>query len=105
MNKTKTTNAESSSVKTQKAQRKAIEKAINEGINEYKKNHQQKVREQDKKLKKAIAEAEKAKQEFLDKVLPETSELIPLRQSKLPWYLLLASWVAFFSYLVFIHLT
>lgn len=81
-----------------KEQTKLIAAGIEKGIAQYKKQHKVKMREQDKqrkKLKKTSSQSQK------------TTELVAENEpatvsAKLPWSLLLVSWVGFASYLLFV---
>ncbi len=76
-----------------KEQTKLIAQGIKKGIDLYKKQHKVKARELDKKLKKATASA--APEPTQPEAVPSTT---PRKSSKLPWILLLLSWLCFGVY-------
>jgi hypothetical protein len=91
------------SIQEQKWVKRAIREGIDEGIAEYKKQHKSKVREQDKKLKKALANADKREQAFLEKsdALNQGASQhshSASRRHLLPWFLLALSWCGFAAY-------
>ena len=76
-----------------KDQTKLIAQGIQKGIEQYKKTQKEKSRELDKKLNKAKANV----------LLPESSaqneaNIESVKASKLPWILLLFSWLGFVVY-------
>jgi hypothetical protein len=76
-----------------KEQTKLISQGIQKGIDHYKKQQKAKSRELNKQLKKAAnAKPEVAEASPID----ETSS----RSNYLPWFLLLASWALFITYIV-----
>ncbi|RDH90640.1 MAG: DUF2956 domain-containing protein [endosymbiont of Seepiophila jonesi] len=76
-----------------KEQTKLIAQGIQKGIDLYKKQHKVKARELDKKLKKAMVST--APQPMQLEAVPPTT---PQKSSKLPWILLLLSWLCFGVY-------
>ncbi len=76
-----------------KEQTKLIAQGIQKGIDLYKKQYKVKARELDKKLRKATASA--APQPTQPEAAPPTT---PRKSSKLPWILLLLSWLCFGAY-------
>ena len=76
-----------------KEQTRLIAQGIQKGIEQYKKQQKAKARELDKKLKKVRQQAE-------DEI--ESSSMSPEGVvkpcTKLPWFLLLLSWIGFLSY-------
>ncbi|MCY4046432.1 MAG: DUF2956 family protein [Cellvibrionales bacterium] len=91
------------SIQEQKWVKRAIREGIDEGIAEFKKQHKAKVREQDKKLKKALAKAEQREQAFIDKseTFAQTSTSSSskiIKPNLLPWFLLALSWSGFLAY-------
>ena len=78
-----------------KEQTKLIAQGIQKGIDQYKKQYKAKVRELDKKLKKASVSPQA-------ELKIETEEVIRHRHSLLPWLLLLLSWIGFG---IFLYLT
>jgi len=81
-----------------KAQTKLIAAGIEKGIAVYKKQHKAKLREQDKQRKKSKRVQEQSS------VISEPHEIEDNPSSliaiKLPWVLLIASWVGFVSYVM-----
>ncbi|MBL3528798.1 MAG: DUF2956 domain-containing protein [gamma proteobacterium endosymbiont of Lamellibrachia anaximandri] len=77
-----------------KEQTKLIAQGIQKGIDLYKKQHKVKARELDKKLRKATASA--VPQPTQPEAVP--SSTTPQKSSKLPWILLLLSWLCFGVY-------
>ncbi|MEN8167722.1 MAG: DUF2956 domain-containing protein [Pseudomonadota bacterium] len=75
-----------------KEQTKLIAQGIQKGIDQYKKQYKIKVRELDKRLKKAAQQQGTAQ--------AETQESVIHKQSKLAWVLLVLSWVGFTAYIV-----
>lgn len=80
-----------------KEQTKLISQGIQKGIEHYKKQQKAKSRELNKLLKKAA----NTKNEV---VQLESAESKPAKSARLPWILLLASWVAFVAYTLFTRL-
>ena len=80
-----------------KEQTKLIAKGIQKGIEQYKKTYKERRRELDKQSKKVRAKAEAAEDEFAAAV----AELESAKSSKLPWVLLLLSWLGFVGFEVF----
>ena len=83
-----------------KAQTKLIAAGIEKGIAVYKKQHKAKLREQDKKRKKS----QRVQQQVNDNTVDEQVEQSPHLTTptvKLPWVLLLLSWLGFASFIVF----
>ena len=77
-----------------KEQTKLIARGIKKGIEQYKKKQNEKARELDKKLKKVNASAP----------LPEPAQVTApapdaVKQPKLPWILLILSWLGFAAYI------
>ena len=77
-----------------KEQTKLIAQGIAKGIAEYKKQQSQKSRQRDK-LQKA-----KARQQNQIEPAPSSAESTSNIQNKLPWILLLLSWLVFAAYQV-----
>ena len=79
-----------------KEQTKLIAQGIQKGIEIYKKKQSEKTRELDKKLNKASARAshETSTQQVVE---PED-----VKGSKLPWLLLVLSWLGFVAYVVLV---
>lgn len=78
-----------------KEQTRLIAQGIRKGIDLYKKQHKVKARELDKKLKKATVST--ASQSPQPETVPPST---PQKSSKLPWILLLLSWICFGVYFV-----
>ena len=79
-----------------KEQTKLIAQGIQKGIEQYKKTQSEKKRELDKKLSKASAKLALA--ESTDNITkPEV-----VKDNKLPWVLLLLSWLGFAAYIFLI---
>ena len=80
-----------------KEQTKLIAQGIQKGIAQYKKQQSEKAREQDKRHKRAAARSQ-TNNEMTDKLIePATT-----KGNKLPWILLLLSWLGFVAYLLVI---
>ncbi len=79
-----------------KEQTKLIAQGIQKGIEQYKKKQKEKSRELDRKLKQAQKQCQDAK---VQSSVEKASETIVYRQQKLPWLLLVLSWIFFTSYL------
>lgn len=77
-----------------KAQTKLIAQGIEKGIAQYKKEQKAKARERDKERKKSL----KARQKVEDVHFAEAPSE-PEKAPKLPWILLLLSWVGFALYI------
>jgi osmotically-inducible protein OsmY len=77
-----------------KEQTKLISQGIQKGIDQYKKQHKAKARELNKQLKKA----KNIDQSDLE---GEVTESIVFRERRLPWLLLIMSWVFFIAYFLF----
>ncbi len=77
-----------------KEQTKLIAAGIEKGISEYKKQHKAKQREQDKVRKKSRQTQKEQSMIQEDVELVLTDE----RSSKLPWLLLVLSWLGFIAY-------
>lgn len=77
-----------------KEQTKLIAQGIEKGIAEYKKQHKKELREKDKLRKKQV------KQQNLETEHIEHSPETVDKNTKLPWLLLIVSWVGFIGYLV-----
>nr|WP_250658822.1 DUF2956 domain-containing protein [Alkalimarinus coralli] len=77
-----------------KEQTKLISQGIQKGIEHYKKQQKAKSRELNKQQKKAA----QAKHQESD---VETVEVTPVKPSRLPWVLLLTSWILFIAYILF----
>jgi hypothetical protein len=73
-----------------KEQTKLIAQGIEKGISEYKKQQNKKSRERDKLRKAKLKTTE-------DRV--ESIEVIKLKSNKLPWILLVLSWIGFIAWL------
>lgn len=71
-----------------KAQSKLIAQGIQKGIEHYKKQHKARSRD----LNKQIKSVTKSKSELAER---EVREVVIVKQSWLPWGLLIASWLAF----------
>ncbi|GAA5214225.1 DUF2956 domain-containing protein [Corallincola platygyrae] len=80
-----------------KEQTKLIAQGIQKGIEQYKKQHKAKQRERDKQQKRQKRAAETASSE-VDEVTVSNGSAT----SKLPWLLLIASWLGFAAYLLFV---
>ena len=80
-----------------KEQTKLIALGIEKGIAEYKKRQKQKAREADK-LKKRSQKQKQSGAESVSNDLTETET--PSNSSKLPWGLLVVSWIGFIAYVV-----
>lgn len=76
-----------------KEQTKLIAQGIEKGIAQYKKQQKSKAREQDRQRKKVKSAASAAAPESVNDT-PQTAQ-----GSKLPWILLVISWLAFAAYL------
>ncbi|CAA0113975.1 Uncharacterised protein [BD1-7 clade bacterium] len=86
----------SGQVAEDKAQRRAVTQAIADGIKEYKLQQKAKQRDQDKKLKKAQADAERLRGEYEEKLKALNVQGDQAQGgSRLPWVLLAASWLVF----------
>ncbi len=81
-----------------KEQTKLIAQGIQKGINQYKKQQSVKVRELDKKLKKA-AVSRVSNESSTDSSL----EPAAVKSSYLPWLLLIISWSGFAAYILLIN--
>jgi len=77
-----------------KEQTKLIAQGIQKGIEQYKKKQSEKKRELDKKLNKASAKLATA-----EASADKRPDLEPVKCSKLPWLLLLLSWLGFVAYI------
>lgn len=80
-----------------KEQTKLIAQGIQKGIEQYKKKQNEKTRELDKRQKKSTDNG----------ALPETSianalELEVVKNTRLPWVLLVLSWLGFVAYIVLV---
>lgn len=79
-----------------KEQTKLVQQGIQKGIEQYKKEQKAKARaadkEKKKRLKSKIVESENC---------PNDESSATLRVAKLPWLLLLASWLFFFVYIYY----
>ena len=78
-----------------KEQTKLVAQGIQKGIELYKKKHNEKTRELDKKLKKAATSRSLHESSTDNTVEPTT-----LINNKLPWLLLAISWIGFVAYIV-----
>ncbi len=78
-----------------KEQTKLIAQGIQKGIDQYKKQQNAKARELDKKLKKVVVSNTANKSSTND-----TPELVTVKSNKLPWLLLILSWLGFAAYIV-----
>ena len=74
-----------------KEQTKLISQGIQKGIDQYKKQHKAKARELNKQIKKVKNTAQLVTQ-------VEDTEVVIVKKTKLPWILLITSWVFFFAY-------
>ena len=77
-----------------KEQTKLIAQGIQKGIDQYKKQQSVKSRELDKKLKKAAVSSNS--NEFSTDKIPEP---VKVMSNKLPWVLLILSWLGFAAYI------
>ena len=77
-----------------KEQTKLIAQGIQKGIELYKKKNNEKSRELDKKLKKASSRL------LSESSTDETSVPEEAKGNKLPWILLVLSWLGFVAYIV-----
>ena len=77
-----------------KEQTKLIAQGIQKGIEQYKKKQSEKKRELDKKLNKASAKLALAESSTDNTVKPEI-----VTHNKLPWVLLILSWLGFVAYI------
>lgn len=77
-----------------KEQTKLIAQGIQKGIAQYKKQQSEKARERDKKHKKA------AHNNSNKEVTAKLAEPVVAKSNKLPWVLLLLSWLGFAAYIV-----
>ena len=75
-----------------KEQTKLISQGIEKGISEYKKQQNKKSRERDK-IRKVTLKSKSDKPEVVDISPPETN--------RLPWILLIVSWIVFISWYLF----
>lgn len=82
-----------------KEQTKLISQGIQKGIDQYKKQHNAKARELDKRLKKAS----NAKHEEPETVVSTEVQFKEhgFKEHWLPWLLLVVSWGAFLAYVVY----
>lgn len=78
-----------------KEQTKLIAQGIQKGIEQYKKKHKEKTRELDKKLNKAKSNVVPSDSSNDNVVNAETAT-----KNKLPWILLILSWLGFIAYLM-----
>lgn len=78
-----------------KEQTKLIAAGIEKGISEFKKQHKAKQREQDKARKKGRQVKKEQSLSLAETELSSTTE----SSSKLPWFLLVLSWLGFIAYL------
>ena len=78
-----------------KEQTKLIAQGIQKGIDQYKKQQNAKARELDKKLKKVVVSNTANKSSAND-----TPESVTVKSNKLPWLLLILSWLGFAAYIV-----
>ena len=78
-----------------KEQTKLISLGIQKGIAQYKKQQSKKARERDKKHKKAAA-----RNNLNTETAAKLAEPAAAKSNKLPWVLLLLSWLGFASYIV-----
>jgi hypothetical protein len=83
-----------------KEQTKLIAQGIQKGIEEYKKRQNAKARELDKKLKKAAVSnpADTSAAGY-------AAEPQAVKTNRLPWVLLILSWLGFAAYQLIIHLS
>ena len=80
-----------------KEQTKLIAQGIQKGIEQYKKKYSEKKRELDKKLKKASARGSLSESSADNTVKP-----VVVEHTKLPWVLLILSWLGFVAYIVMV---
>ena len=78
-----------------KEQTKLIAQGIKKGIEQYKKKHKEKARELDKKRNKASASRSLSESSTDNTFKPEV-----VKANKLPWVLLILSWLGFIAYIV-----
>jgi len=76
-----------------KEQTKLIAQGIEKGISEYKKQQSKKARERDKERKQKLKQQQKAVA-----LKEEKPTLTQVKPAKLPWVLLVVSWLGFISY-------
>ena len=78
-----------------KEQTKLIAQGIQKGIAQYKKQQSEKARERDKRQKKAAAQKIQNKE-----ITEKNAEPLAAKDNKLPWALLIVSWLGFAAYFV-----
>ena len=81
-----------------KAQTKLIAAGIEKGIAVYKKQHKAKMRTQDKQRKKSQRAQESSNVDNLN-TMDETKAATTSSSAKLPWALLVLSWLGFITYI------
>ena len=80
-----------------KEQTKLIAQGIQKGIEQYKKRQNEKARDLDKKLNKVTAIRSSLEASAEPEVTAEA-----VKQNKLPWILLVLSWLGFLAYVVLV---
>ncbi len=80
-----------------KEQTKLIAQGIQKGIEQYKKKHSEKKRELDKKLKKVSVSRPLSESSTDNAFKP-----VVVEHNKLPWVLLILSWLGFVAYIVMV---
>ncbi len=81
-----------------KQQTRLIAQGIQKGIEQFKKQQKTKSRELDKKLRQVKASSAKASSDNLENNHAESERLSVTKSSKLPWGLLVLSWLLFSAY-------
>ena len=81
-----------------KEQTKLIAQGIEKGIAQYKKQQKERARQADKAKKKAQKAQQAVKQDRSEPAQVQ-SQSIPAKPARLPWILLLVSWIGFIAYL------
>jgi len=80
-----------------KEQTKLISQGIQKGIEQYKKQHKSKARELDKKLKNLKSKFAQPSDDTTDSIAESNRK--PHTITKLPWALLVISWISFALYI------
>lgn len=75
-----------------KDQTRLIAQGVQKGIDIYKKQQNAKARELDRRLKKVSAQT--------GQVQVETQEVVHIQQAKLPWVLLILTWLGILIYVI-----
>ena len=81
-----------------KEQTRLIAQGIEKGIQQYKKKQSEKSRDLDKKLNKVSAMRSSLEATAEPEVTVEA-----VKQNKLPWFLLVLSWLGFLAYVVLVN--